>query len=181
MPTNRSMALRALKFTTGVDYMAYPQSPSRQLARRIVAALATISMSLAVCGAASASPKPAAASSGASAKAKIVADWEAFFSGTTSASRKIALVQDGKAFAKVIQGQAGSGMAKSVRATVSKVTLNSATKATVRYSLTMGGQPALSNQTGQAVLQSGTWKVGAQSFCALLALEQVKVSVCSSH
>jgi hypothetical protein len=147
----------------------------------MIAALATVSISLAMCGAASASPKPAALSLSASTRAKIIADWEAFFSGATSASRKIALVQDGQSFAQVIKGQASSAMAKSVRATVSKVTLNSATKATVRYSLTMGGQPALSNQTGQSVLQKGTWKVGAQSFCALLTLEQTKVPICSSH
>ena len=174
------MALKALVFMTGVDHMLYPQSPSRQRAWRVLAALATISLSLAVCGPSLASPKPAAASSSTSAQAKIIADWEAFFSGSTSASRKIALVQDGKSFANVIKGQAGSAMAKSVRAKVSKVTLNSATKATVRYSLTMGGQPALTNQVGHAVLENGTWKVGVQSFCALLALEQVKVPICSS-
>ena len=35
----------------------------------------------------------------------------------------------------------------------------------------IGGQSALANQAGVAVLQDGTWKVGLASFCGLLALE----------
>jgi hypothetical protein len=115
-----------------------------------------------------------------SAKAKITADWEAFFSGSTGAKRKIALVQDGSSFAKVIKAQATSPIAKSVTAKVSRVVVGSKGTATVRYSLNLGGKPALTNQKGEAVLQDGTWKVGAQSFCSLLALEQVKLPVCSS-
>jgi hypothetical protein len=48
----------------------------------------------------------------------------------------------------------------------------------VRYSLDLGGKPVLTGQTGIAVLQGGKWKVGDQSFCALLALEQVKAPGC---
>jgi hypothetical protein len=47
----------------------------------------------------------------------------------------------------------------------------SPTQAKVTYSILIGGSPALSNQTGTAVLQGGTWKVGLASFCGLLALE----------
>jgi len=117
----------------------------------------------------------------ASAKAKIIADWQAFFSGKTPASRKIQLVQDGPAFAQVIKQQAGSIMAQSVAAKVSSVTLDkSMTQATVVYTITLGGSPALSNQKGAAIFQGGIWKVGAQSFCGLLALEgsAKQVAVC---
>ncbi len=166
------------------DYMPYwmpcSKRPGRPRAWRALAVLAAVGVSLSLCGPAGASPKPAPQASAASARARIVADWEAFFSGKTSASRKIALVQDGKSFAQVIKAQAGSAMAKSVAATVSKVTRTSVSTAKVRYSLTMGGKPALANQQGKAVLVEGTWKVGVQSFCQLLALEQVKVRVCSA-
>jgi hypothetical protein len=110
---------------------------------------------------------------------KIAADWAAFFSGSTTASRKIALVQDGPSFAKVIESQSTSPLAKSVTAKISKVVVGSKDTATVQYSLSLGGKPALTNQKGEAVLQGGTWKVGAQSFCSLLALEQVKLPVCA--
>jgi hypothetical protein len=71
-------------------------------------------------------------------------------------------------------------MAESVTAKVSKVTLKSASTATVVYSLDLGGKPALVNQQGEAILQGGTWKVGVQSFCALLAMEGTKLPVCKA-
>jgi hypothetical protein len=95
-----------------------------------------------------------------SVKAQITTDWDAFFAGSTSSARKIALLQNGKSFAQVIDGQAGSVMAKSVTAKVTKVTLVSPSKATVRYLLELGGQPALSNVSGEAILQDRVWKVG---------------------
>lgn len=112
------------------------------------------------------------------ATARITADWKAFFAGTTPAARKIALLEDGGKFAAIIRGQASSPLARGVAAKVLKVTLTSRSSAKVRYSLTIGGKPALSNQTGTAVLQQGTWKVGDASFCALLGLEQVKSAAC---
>jgi hypothetical protein len=74
-------------------------------------------------------------------------------------------------FASVLKAQSGSTLASSATAKVTKVTLVSATQAKVTYSILIGGQPALSNQTGTAVLQGGTWKVGLASFCGLLTLE----------
>jgi hypothetical protein len=41
----------------------------------------------------------------------------------------------------------------------------------VTYSILVAGTPALKNQPGVAVSQDGIWKVGDQSFCALLTLE----------
>jgi hypothetical protein len=112
-------------------------------------------------------------------KTSVQGDWQAFFSGATSADRKTALVQDGAAFAKVIDEQSKSPLAKSVAATVSKVIQNTPDKAVVTYSVTLGGKPVLTNVKGEAVLIGGVWKVGAQSFCELLTLEQVKPPVCS--
>ena len=113
-------------------------------------------------------------------QAKIKADWVAFFSGTTPAKHKIALLQNGQSFAAIIKAQASNSMSQSSAAKVLSVSVTSKTQAKVRYTITLGGQPALSNQTGVAVLQGGTWKVGDQSFCALLALEQTKAPACSS-
>jgi hypothetical protein len=116
---------------------------------------------------------------GSTTSAKIKTDWIAFFAGSTPAKRKIALLQNGQKFAAIINSQASSPLSKSVTATVAAVKVLSGSKAKVRYSLDLGGQPALANQAGVAVLQGGTWKVGDQSFCALLALEQVKGPGCS--
>jgi glucose/arabinose dehydrogenase len=113
----------------------------------------------------------AAAASTASAAAQIAANWEAFFSGTTPAAKKIALLQNGQKYAALIQAQARSSLAKSASAKVTAVHMTSATQATVTYDIYLGGQPALSDQAGTAVYQDGTWKVGDVSFCQLLTLE----------
>ncbi|HZV25911.1 MAG TPA: hypothetical protein VFG00_06445 [Acidothermaceae bacterium] len=97
--------------------------------------------------------------------------WSRFFAGTTSAADKQALLQNGSAFAAAIAAQANSPMAKGTTAIVSKVTLLSADSAEVTYTISIGGLPALVNQTGRAVLVGGSWKVGSASFCQLLALE----------
>ena len=128
---------------------------------------------------------PASSSSGAvasgNAKAQITANWEAFFNGQTSAAKKISLLENGQKFATVIKAQAGSGLASSAGAKVTAVVVNSATKATVTYDITLSGATALANQTGTAIYQDGVWKVGDVSFCQLLKLENAGTapSVCA--
>ena len=39
------------------------------------------------------------------------------------------------------------------------------------YSILVSGKEALPNQSGVAVYQDGSWKVGEASFCGLLILE----------
>ena len=113
----------------------------------------------------------ASGSANAGAAAAIAANWEAFFSAKTSNSKRVALLQDGTQFASVIKSQSGSSLAALATAKVLNVTVNSATQATVKYDILVGGTPELKNQTGTAVLQSGTWKVGVASFCGLLIIE----------
>ena len=155
----------------------------RRSRRAAAATLPALALSLVLLGGTASASSAVVHFTPASAKANIIADWKTFFSSKTPASRKIQLVQDGSAFAKVIKQQAGEPMAQGVGATVSKVTLNKAmTKAAVVYTITIQKAPVLTNQQGTAIYQGGTWKVGAQSFCALLALEgsAKQVSVCNS-
>jgi len=114
--------------------------------------------------------------------AQITANWEAFFSGKTSAAKKISLLENGSKFASVINAQAGSSIATGAAAKVTAVVVNSATSATVSYDILLSGATALPNQTGTAVYQDGIWKVGDVSFCQLLKLENggTAPSVCSS-
>jgi hypothetical protein len=113
----------------------------------------------------------ASASSSAMAESQIKANWIAFFNPKTPAAKRISLLQDGQEFASIIKSQASSTLASGVSVKVTKVTLVSATQAKVTYSILESGKTALANQTGVAVYQDGTWKVGIASFCALLALE----------
>ncbi|HUY50761.1 MAG TPA: hypothetical protein VMV92_34485 [Streptosporangiaceae bacterium] len=150
--------------------------------RRVIAAGAGAALAaiVAACGssgpakpAASPSTSPAASApaTGAAAEAAVKTAWVAFFNPKTPVSQRVALLQNGQTFASIIKAQASSALAQSASATVSKVTLVSPTQATVKYSIVVGGQPALANQTGVAVYQNGSWKVGDASFCALLAVE----------
>lgn len=172
-----------------------PKSP-RPPARLLVAALAVVAaVGLTGCSSgkhdntgASSAPAPtsqsptappsatagsSSASSGGAltgAQAQVKQNWETFFNGSTDAAKKVALLQNGEQFQQAIQAQANSALAKSAGATVKNVVISGA-QATVTYDVTLGGQPALTGQQGQAVLDGGTWKVSDASFCQLLALE----------
>jgi hypothetical protein len=137
------------------------------------------SSSAAASSSAPSSSAPAAA--GGNAKAQITANWEAFFNGSTSAAKKISVLQNGDKFAAIIKAQAGSGLASTAGAKVTAVVVNSATSATVSYNITLSGATALANQTGTAVNEDGIWKVGDISFCQLLKLENngTAPSVCN--
>ena len=108
---------------------------------------------------------------GTAAMTAITTNWEAFFNAKTPATQRVALLQDGSQFLSVIKAQSGTGLAALATAKVTHVTVNSPTMATVTYDILISGTPTLNNQTGVAVFQNGTWKVGVTSFCGLLTLE----------
>ncbi len=151
----------------------------------LVVCLVALPMVLAACGTKSTgtttpTPTPSASPSVSPAVAAITNAWEKFFAGTTPAAAKMTLLQDAKQFAKTIEAQASSAIAKSTQAKVTAVKVTSPTTATVTYSIVEGGQVALPNQSGQAVLEGGVWKVSAPSFQALLKLEQGQASASPS-
>ena len=119
----------------------------------------------------SAAPSSSPPASSAAAARTIAANWTAFFNPKTPVAQRANLLEDGQDFTAVIQAQASSPLASAATAKVTKVTVTSATQATVIYDIVVAGQSALANQSGTAVLQGGTWKVGLTSFCGLLALE----------
>lgn len=119
----------------------------------------------------SASATTSGSSSSSTAEQAITTNWEAFFNPQTPVAKRVSLLQDGQALSSVISAQAGSGLASQATAKVTKVTVTSPTQAKVTYTILLSGAPVLKNQTGVAVYQDGTWKVGLASFCGLLALE----------
>jgi hypothetical protein len=98
-------------------------------------------------------------------------NWTTFFDPKTPVDKRIALLENGHTFAPVIKSQAGSALASQASASVSKVAVTAPDQAMVGYSILLGGQPVLANQSGTAVYQDGMWKVGAASFCGLLTVE----------
>lgn len=146
----------------------------RQLALVVVVA----GLALAGCGGGH-KTSPATTSSTAADKAQIKSAYEKFFSGRTSISDRVALLQNGSTFEGVIRGFASLPLAKNVSATVSSVTLQGANSAKVVYTVKLGSA-GLPKQTGTAVRQNGTWKVADASLCKLVSLQGSTPSVCKS-
>ena len=145
----------------------------RRLALVIVAGLA-----LAGCGGGH-KASPSTTSSTAADKAQIKSAYEKFFSGETSVSDRVALLQNGSTFEGVIRGFASLPLAKNVSVTVSSVTLQGPNNAKVVYTVKLGGA-ALPKLTGTAVRQNGVWKVGNASLCKLVSLQGSTPSACKS-
>jgi len=103
--------------------------------------------------------------------ATIAANYVTFFDGTKPVADKAGLLENGQQYTKELETQAASPLGKMASVSVTAVTITSPTTADVTYSILVGGTPALPNQAGKAVLQDGVWKVSADSFLALLALQ----------
>ena len=112
-----------------------------------------------------------AAASGAAAQKTIAANWTASFNPKEPAARRLALLQDGQQLASALAGMAKSSVAATTSARVTAVRIVSPTQAKVTYDILLSGKPVLTGQSGTAVLENGTWKVGLASFCGLLALQ----------
>jgi hypothetical protein len=122
----------------------------------------------------------ATATSEAAPTAAIRRNWAAFFDGRTPVSRRVALLQDGQRFARAIKAQSSTPVANRTGAKVSSVKLTDPSHAAVVYTISVAGHAVLKDRHGTAVLQSGTWKVGDQSFCRLLGLQGTPVPGCQS-
>ncbi len=169
----------ALALALAVAACSSSSSPAATASSSAPASSAAVSSPASAPASSAAASSPAAA--GGNAKAQITANWEAFFNGSTSAAKKISVLQNGDKFSAVIKAQAGSGLASTAGAKVTAVVVNSSTSATVSYDITLSGATALANQTGTAVYEDGIWKVGDVSFCQLLKLENngTAPSVCN--
>ena len=111
----------------------------------------------------------AATSGGSSATVtEITTNWTTFFNSSTPNSKRVQLLQNGSEFSASIAAFASSPLAAAVSSKVDSVTVDSATKATVKYDLTAAGATVATGATGSSVLQDGTWKVGDDVFCGLL-------------
>jgi hypothetical protein len=121
--------------------------------------------------ASSAPASSAPASSGNSAAvAQITTNWEKFFNASTPLSQRVALLQNGPTFTSAIDSFSKLPLANGIGAKVTGVNVTSATMATVNYSIVSGSTTLLGGQTGTAVYQDGTWKVGDASLCNLFKL-----------
>jgi hypothetical protein len=144
-------------------------------------AIALLAVVAAGCGGSGekAATTPTAASPAAQ-RAEIKRVWERFFAGSTSASEKEKLLENGSQFSDALDAAAKSPFAKQSGARVNRVTLLGPAKAKVVYAILLSGKPVLSKRQGTAVNEDGHWKVGTASFCQLLALQGGAPKQCTS-
>jgi hypothetical protein len=126
---------------------------------------------------AAATSAPAATGSAAPASAspevqkEITDAFVTFFDGKAPAATRAGLVEKGDAFAPLLAGMAADPRASGTSVTVSAVQLVDDKTADVTYTLLLGGNPVLPDQSGQAIEEGDTWKVAAMTFCSLLAVQ----------
>jgi hypothetical protein len=118
----------------------------------------------------SSAPASSSSSGNSAAVAQITANWEKFFSASTPLSQRVALLQNGSQFSSAINDFSKLPLAGGIGAKVTGVTVTSATSATVTYAIVSGSTTLLGGQSGTAVYQDGTWKVGDASLCGLFKL-----------
>ncbi len=106
----------------------------------------------------------------ATEKATIAANWARFFLPATSMADRIALLENGATLQQALEQRAKDPLQQQASATVKAVELTAPDRATVTYDVLLNGSLALPDAQGIAVLQGGVWKVGAESFCALISL-----------
>jgi len=139
---------------------------------RRLALVLVLALALAACGGSS---KPKTSDE----QAQIKSAYEKFFSGKTSVTDRVALLQNGSRFKGLVTSFASNPLAKNVSATVSSVTLQGSNKAKVVYVVKFAGS-SLPQQTGSAIRQSGAWKVADASLCKLVALQGSTPAICKS-
>jgi hypothetical protein len=116
---------------------------------------------------------PAEPTSGPAALAAITANWKTVFNGKAPIPERLSLAQDGSQLTAFIEKEAKTSLGQTATgstAAVTSVTITSESQATVHYNLLLLGTPLLKNQTGIAVYQDGTWKVGIATVCGLAVL-----------
>ena len=113
----------------------------------------------------------------AEAKAEIQHDWETFFDGSTPAATRVALLENGPQFARIIGTISASPLSKQLSVKVGDIDVDD-DSADVKYTLLLGRNEVLRNVEGKAVRVNGRWKVGVASFCQLLALQGARPKEC---
>ncbi|MEE2060817.1 hypothetical protein [Rhodococcus artemisiae] len=97
--------------------------------------------------------------------------WVTFFNGTTPPETRAGLVENGDAFLPALEGMVADPQATATTATVEGVTSAGDDAAVVSWTLLMNDAPVLPDQSGEALLEDGQWKVSAVTFCTLLAIQ----------
>jgi hypothetical protein len=148
-----------------------PSTAPATSATSTTSAMATGSTAAMACSTAVAPTVSGSGPTDTTSTGKLVAEnFQKFFDPATSTATKLSLLQNGVAFAPVLQGFAGNPLASKATATVLTVDFTGAATASVTFNLCESGAPALPGSAGKSVLQGGVWKVADSTLCSLVKL-----------
>jgi hypothetical protein len=121
----------------------------------------------AACGGGGGSQSPA------QAKAAITTAWQKFFDPSIPVEQKKDIIQNYDALLPILKTQTTSKAAQGIKAAVKDVTLQGDSSAQVTYDIvnTTDNSVLLPGASGQAVKESGKWKVSQNTFCSLIKLQ----------
>lgn len=129
--------------------------------------------------AANSSSAPAGAASGSAADVAAIKNaYISLFAPTTPLDTSVTLLQDGSEFRQTLDSESKTTYAKEASVSVSKVSVTSANRATVTFSVLLNKSPILPNQSGYAIREGGHWKVAGATFCALLTAQGNAPAAC---
>jgi hypothetical protein len=126
------------------------------------------------------SAPPAAGSGSAADIAAIKSAYMLLFAPSTPVDTSVTMLQDGADFRATLVSEAKTTYAKEASVSVSKVTVTSANRASVTFSVLLNKSPILPNQPGYAIREDGHWKVAGATFCALLTAEGNAPAACKT-
>jgi hypothetical protein len=131
-------------------------------------------------GSSGSSPGPSGSPGGADATTTrtITRAFHLFFDTNTALGKSVSVLQHGPTFRSTLVKESKSPSAVDITAKVSAVNVVNNNVAKVTFTIYSGKTTLLPNNTGYAVREGGTWKVAAQTFCALLKLEGTAPAAC---
>lgn len=110
----------------------------------------------------------------------IKTNFQTFFALSTTMQTREALLQNGSEFAQPMEQEFNQLDNEKPSVSISSVDLKNSTTANVVYTVDLNGQPVLKDQTGEALLINGSWKVSDSTLCQLFALGGQTPSICNN-
>jgi hypothetical protein len=158
--------------------MENPMKKSTLISAVVVIILAIIAIVIVLLVRNNNSSKSLSTSQKAAYTKQIDTNWNAFFKASTSLKNREGILQNGASFAQPIQTEFNAFSTEDSAASVSSIVFTTKTAANVVYTIDLGGQPVLKDQTGQALLINNVWKVSDSTLCQLLTLAGTKATAC---
>ncbi|NKY57617.1 hypothetical protein [Nocardia flavorosea] len=120
-----------------------------------------------------------AVSDSPAAAAAITGVYQAFFAPATATEDRMALVERGTDFETEIAGMANHIRTALTTVEIADVTVLDPTHAELRFTLSISGNPVVTNQIGHAVRESDGWKISATTMCGLVAISGGMSQACA--